>query len=92
MSLTVPEAAKQWLEARAQRIDAERREKAAAAVLKPHLRKRLEKGLSPTYRGRIGYALSIRRRLDTARVKAELGDRLGDFEVPSEVETLSPLK
>ena len=44
------------------------------------------------YRGRIGYSREVQRRLDTTKVKAELGDRLADFQRSVPVEKLSLLK
>lgn len=67
-------------------LDAQRT--AAADVLKEHFRS----GGKPVYRGWIGYAISTYVGLDTAKVKAELADRLDEFQVTRSRETLSILK
>lgn len=88
MSMSVTEAAKVWEESKRILDEHKPRLEAAAEVLKEYFR---TNGKS-TYRGRISYALSKRKRLDTKKVKAELGDRLADFQVDSRYETLSLLK
>lgn len=89
MSMTVPEAAKVYEEAK-RTIDREKeRLEASAEVLKAYFRKRPEKR---DYRGRIGYALSSRRILDNKKVKDELGGRLDDFKKTISIESLSLLK
>jgi hypothetical protein len=86
--MTVAEAAKLWEESKreAERIKPELER--AAEVLKQHFRKTGRTG----YRGKIGYAKTTRLQLDNAAVKAELGDRLGDFQRRVEIEQLSLLK
>lgn len=64
------------------------RKDAAADVLKAWFRRTGKQ----TYRGRIGYAKLARRQLDTVAVKAELGDRLPEFEKVVDYEQLSLLK
>jgi hypothetical protein len=87
-TMTVAEAAKTWVDAKRTIDEAQPRLNAAAAVLKAHFR---ETGRS-SYKGLIGYARTIRRRLDTAKVRNELFDRLDEFEIESPVESLSLLK
>lgn len=86
--MTVAEAAKTWAETKRQ-IDALKPKlETSAEVLKEYFRKTERSN----YRGLIGYAKTVRKRLDTKKVKAELGGRLEDFQVPSTAETLSLLK
>lgn len=60
---------------------------AAAEVLKEYFRKSGKQ----TYRKRIAYAVLSRRQLDSRKVKAELADRLEEFEKRVTYETLSLL-
>ncbi len=61
---------------------------ASADILKDYFRSTKRQD----YKGRIGYARTVSLRLDTKAVKAELADRLDEFQVRSERETLSLLK
>lgn len=86
MKLT--EAASQWKAAKRDYDEAKARMEAARHVLlgwfRAHPRRR-------TFLG-IAYALTHRSVLDTAKVKGELGDRLGEFQRRVPVEILSPAK
>jgi hypothetical protein len=86
--MTVADAAEVWEGAKreAERLKPELER--AAEVLKQHFRKTGR----TDYRGKIGYAKTTRLQLDNATVKAELGDRLGEFQRRVEIEQLSLLK
>lgn len=86
--MTVGEAAKQWIKAKRAIRAAEPELKQAEKVLKEHFRKT---GKSD-YKGLIGYAKSVVPRLDTVAVRAFLGKKVAEFEVPSPRESLSLLK
>ena len=87
--MTVAQAAKVWAEEK-QEIEARKaRMDAAADVLKDWFR---EHPKQRDYRGLIGFAVSSRLQLDTAKVKTELGDRLPDFQKRVTYEQLSLLK
>ncbi len=88
--MTLTEAAKVWIAEKKRRDETSAAFEEAANVLKAHLR---ETGRSEyaSKAGKIGYARTIRRVLDTAKVKAFLGKRLGDYQRDSEVESLSLL-
>jgi hypothetical protein len=86
--LTVAKAADQW-EAAKRKMQALQVElDAAAGVLKDYFRASNRRD----YKGRIGYSLAVQHRLDTEKVKAELGKRLPDFQRPVTIESLSLLK
>lgn len=86
--MSVAAAAQQW-EAAKRAIDAEKaRLDAAAEILKAHFRKTGRN----EYKGRIAYSHGTRIQLDNAAVKAELGDRLPEFQRPVPYESLSLLK
>jgi hypothetical protein len=86
--MNVTEAAKVWEDAKRE-IDRLKPElEQAAEILKAHFRGNKKRD----FRGRIGYAVSTRLSLDTAKVKAELGDRLPDFQKRVDIEQLSLLK
>jgi hypothetical protein len=86
--MTVKEAADRWIAATRElkRLEAER--ETAADVLKAHFRKNEKRD----YKGLIGYAVVSQTRLDTAKVKAELGDRLEKFQKTNTFEQLSLLR
>lgn len=86
--MTVTEAAKVWLEEKPEIDRRTARMKAAAEVLKTYF----EKTGKQDYRGKIGYAVLSRRQLDTDKVKAELGERLSDFQKRITYSQLSLLK
>jgi hypothetical protein len=83
--LSVAEAAKIWIAEKRELNKRKARLDAAADVLKEHFRKT---GRS-NYKGQIGYAALSRVQLDTAKVKAELGPRLPDFQRSVFYEVLS---
>jgi hypothetical protein len=86
--MTVAEAADRWEEATraVKALEAERA--AAGEVLKAYFRKNGKRD----YKGRIGFAVLSQTRLDTAKVKGELGDRLPEFQKTSTYEQLSLLR
>jgi hypothetical protein len=84
--VTLTEAANAWLEAKAEIKAAEARLKPAAEQLKAHFRKTGK----PSFR-RVGYAVSTYTTIDTDAVRAELADRIDDFLLVRERETLSVL-
>lgn len=84
----VEEAARVWAECKREEVLLRARMQAAAEVLLAWFRRTGK----ATYRGRIGYAVASRMQLDTAKVKAELGDRLPEFQRLVTYEQLSLLK
>jgi hypothetical protein len=64
---------------------------AAGDVLKEHFRDSDDREYRSRH-GRIGFAVTARLQLDTDKVRAELGDRLPDFQRRVTVETLSLLE
>lgn len=86
--MTVAQAAAQWLKAKRVIAREEPKLKAAAEVLKAHFRKNGKRD----YKGEIGYAVSVQRRLDQEKVKQHLGEDLHKFQKTINVEQLSLLK
>jgi len=86
--MTVAEAAKVWEDGKRQLEKLKPQMDQAADVLKAHFRK----SGKTDYRGRIGFAITTRLQLDTAKVKAKLGKKLGEFQRRVEIEQLSLLK
>jgi RNA polymerase sigma factor (sigma-70 family) len=82
--VNVTMAAMQWLEAKADLEDAERRLKPAADVLKAHFRAKK----TTKYRG-VQYACSTYQALDTAKARELLGGKASQAEVTRTRETLS---
>ena len=85
--LTPTAAADQWKEAKRELDQVQGRLKAAEGILKEHFQKTGKQ----KFRG-IGYSQSSRLMLDNAKVKAELGDRLPDFQKRVPIESLSLLE
>lgn len=85
--MTLSEAAKQWLAARADAKDAERRVDEAAEVLKEYFRR----SGKTKFRG-VGYAMSTYTTLDLKKARALLGAKAVEAEVPRTRETLSPVE
>jgi len=86
--MNVTEAAKVWEDAKREIDRLKPSLEQAAGVLKEYFRANKKRD----FRGRIGYAVSTRIQLDTTKVKAELGDRLADFQKRVDIEQLSLLK
>lgn len=85
--MSVAAAARQWIEAKRQEAQVQTKLEAAKAVLLEHFRKNDRRD----YKGLIGYSIRTQQRLDTEKVKAELGDRLPKFQHVIEYEQLSLL-
>lgn len=85
--ITVAQAADRWEKAKRKLVELQTELDTTSDVLKEHFRKtgRHE------YKGRISYSVQVQHRLDTAKVKAELGKRLPDFQKPVTIESLSLL-
>jgi hypothetical protein len=86
--MNVTEAAKVWENSKREIDRLKPQLDQAAEVLKEYFRANKKRD----FRGRIGYAVSTRVQLDSAKVKAELGDRLSDFQKRVDIEQLSLLK
>lgn len=80
-------AAREWLEAKAQRDAAQRRVDASAKVLKEYFRARPK---VRRFRG-VEYASSSYTALDTDKARELLGPRVAEAEVTRTRETLSPV-
>lgn len=87
-SMSVAEAARVFEECKRSEQETKARLEVASETLKAWFRKSGKQD----YRGRIGYARASRTTLDTAAVKAELGERLRDFQKLVPYEQLSVLK
>lgn len=87
--MSVTEAARVYEEAKRQEQELKARLEQASAVLKTWFHEHPDKR---DYRSRIGFAVASRTQLDTAAVKAELGDRLSKFQRTVTYEQLSLLK
>jgi hypothetical protein len=87
--MKVAEAADVWANATRElkRLESER--ETAAGVLKEWFKAHPKQR---AFRGLIGFSIGSRTNLDTAKVKAELGDRLPDFQKVITFEQLSLLK
>ncbi len=86
-AMTLPEAAKTWIETKQQLQELEPKLKAAAAVLKEYFRR-----TGRSRRGRISYALTTYRSLDQATLEEEVGiEAVERCKVQRERETLSLL-
>jgi hypothetical protein len=88
--VTVTQAAAIWIAEKKRRQDVAGQFEEAERILKDHFRSS-GKAEYAGKAGRIGYARTVRRVLDTAAVKKFLGKRLGDYQRDSEVESLSLL-
>jgi hypothetical protein len=86
--LSVAEAARTWIEGKRQEAQIQAKLEASKAVLLDHFRKNDRRD----YKGLIGYSVRTQVRLDTEKVKAELGDRLPRFQKTVDYEQLSLLK
>jgi succinyl-CoA synthetase beta subunit len=84
--MKLADAADVWIDAKTQIAALQPQLDEAAKVLKAHFRK-TGRG---SYRG-VGYAITHIRALDTAKARAELADRLHEFERIVDRETLSIL-
>jgi hypothetical protein len=84
MKLTVTEAAEVWIQAKELEAQVKADLERTAPVLKAHLRK-----TGKPFKGRIALNTSSRLQLDTAAVKAELGDRLESFQRRVAIESLA---
>lgn len=71
---------------------AEQELKARLEVAGERLKEWFRESGKQDYRGRIGYSKASRTQLDTAAVKAELGERLPQFQKVVTYESLSVLK
>jgi hypothetical protein len=89
--VNVSQAAAIWIEEKQEIERRKGRLESAAEVLKAHFRKTGKSKLKISA-GVIGFAEASRLQLDTAAVKAELGDRLPDFQTRITYEQLSLLK
>ncbi len=89
--MTVTEAARIWVAEKRRRQETAPAFDEAERTLKEHFRSTGRSEYS-SKGGRVGYARSIRRVLDSAKVKAFLGKRLPDYQRESEVESLSLLE
>ncbi len=87
-SMTVAEAAEQWLAAKRDAKAAEARLAPAKRVLLEHFRK-TERS---TYKDLIAYSRTTYSGVDLEALRAELGKKIERFEVTRERETLSALK
>jgi hypothetical protein len=85
--MTLAEAAKQWLAAKAAEKEAKRKVDEAAKVLKPHFRKTGK----TSYAG-VGYSKTDYWALDTDMVRELLGDQVSQAETLRSRETLTALK
>ena len=88
--MTLAKAARIWADTKRQLDELRPQLDAAAEVLKEHFRDCDEREYRSSH-GRIGYALTSRLQLDSAKVRAELGERLPEFQRRVPVETLSLL-
>ena len=86
--MSVAEAARTYEETKREMDRLKGQLESSSEVLKEYFRKNGKRD----YKGRIGYAVLSRSQLDTAKVKAELGDRLEDFLRRISYEQLSLLK
>jgi hypothetical protein len=89
--MKLSEAARTWAESKRELERLRPRLEAAAEVLKEHFRGSDDREYRSRH-GRIGYAVTARLQLDTEKVRAELGDRLSDFQRRVTVEILSLLE
>ena len=87
-TMTVAEAAEQWLAAKKAKKAAETKLAPAEKVLKEHFRKTGR----ATYKDLVAYSKTTYTGIDLDAVRAELGKKIERFEVTRERETLSPLK
>lgn len=87
-SMTVAEAAEQWLAAKKAAKAADAKLKPAAKVLLEHFRKTGR----TSYKDQVAYSRTTYTGVDLEAVRAELGKKIERFEVQRERETLSPLK
>lgn len=87
-TMSVAEAAEQWLAAKKAIKAAETKLKPAKAVLLEHFRK---KGTS-AYKGLVAYSRTTYTALDADLVREVLGKKVSEVEVVRERETLSPLQ
>jgi hypothetical protein len=88
--VTVTEAARIWTAEKKRRAESGPAFEEAERILREHFRT-TGRSEYASKAGRIGYARSIRKVLDSAKVKAFLGKRLPDYQRESEVESLSLL-
>lgn len=91
MSMTLAKAAEVWIKAKKAEDSAKATKDVAADILKDHFRKTNRQSYK-SRAGRIGLAVTSRTRLDTQKVKQELGDRLPRFQTTQTYETLSLLE
>jgi hypothetical protein len=89
--MTLTQAAKIWAEEKRRRDETGPAFEEARRVLIEHFRES-GKAEYASKGGRIGYARSIRKVLDSAAVKKFLGARLGKYQRDTEVESLSLLE
>lgn len=87
-TMTVAEAAEQWLKAKKAAKAAEAQMAPAKKVLLDHFRKTGR----ATYKDLVAYSRTTYTGVDLDAVRAELGKKMDRFEVVRERETLSPLK
>lgn len=85
--MKLAEAADVFLEEDRRYREAKARRDVAADMLKDHFRKTGRR----TYKGKIAYSVGTQTRLDTAKVKVELYERLDEFQKTVTVETVSAL-
>lgn len=85
--LSVSRAADQWEQAKRKMLALQVELEEASGVLKDYFHRTERRD----YKGRIGFSIQVQQRLDTSKVKAELGKRLPDFQRPVTYETLSLL-
>lgn len=86
--MKLAEAATRWAAAKRVKKKNDAEIKATEKILKGHFRK----SGRATYRDLISYVKTPTTRLDTDKVRAELADRIAEFEVAGDKETLSLLK
>lgn len=85
--MKLSDAAAQWLQAKADQKDAERRLNEAKAVLLDHFRK----SGRASYAGKVGYSTTTYRQLVADKARALLGERAVEAEEVKTRETLTAL-
>lgn len=85
--MKLAEAAAQWIAAKTELRDVERRVDEAKAVLLEHFRTTGK----TSYRNRIAYSTTTYRQLDTTKARQLLGDKAGEAETVRTRETLTAL-